>query len=231
MEPSYSILLYSKYSPNCKKLFNLIDSVNLEIKIDTFCVDNEKVRNQVKTSQIGVSIVPCILLIFPNGNVEKYEGGHAFSWVENLIPPPQPQPVQQPIPRPIVQQRKAPKIQESEEEEPIEEEPIEELPPRKIKSRPGRVKKGGVSSIDEIPLEDDRHRNLPQPKRVRQGEKSYEEDDNLFSGEPVDNRKEPVNSVKKESSESGSSIMARAKELAMGREETESVINKPKRRP
>ena len=51
MEPQFSVLLYSKYSPLSKKILDIIQSspVNLEqvVSLQTLCIDNEKVRKRI----------------------------------------------------------------------------------------------------------------------------------------------------------------------------------------
>jgi hypothetical protein len=84
MDPQFVVLLHSKYSSNCKKLLQTIDQYGL--KIDTLCVDNEKVRKRVvKSKNVPVKVVPCILLGFPGGTIEKYDGEHAFEWITKVI--------------------------------------------------------------------------------------------------------------------------------------------------
>ena len=79
------ICLYSKYSPNSKKLLDIMKK-NLN-DISYICVDNDFVRNRIKNNKnIIVNYVPCILIINQNGIVEKYEGEHAFSWGKSLLP-------------------------------------------------------------------------------------------------------------------------------------------------
>jgi DNA-binding protein H-NS len=51
--------------------------------------------------------------------------------------------------------------------------------------------------ISNLASESDRHRNVPQPARIRKNELSYEESPDLFQGEPVDHRRQPRNAVKK----------------------------------
>jgi hypothetical protein len=60
--------------------------LNDRIKINTVCIDNEEVRQRViNNEQIDVTTVPCILVIYADGNVEKYEGLDAFKWCEDII--------------------------------------------------------------------------------------------------------------------------------------------------
>lgn len=82
----YSLLLYSNYSPNCKKLMEIVQkNIPLEFGLNNICIDNEKVRHQIKKNQkIKISGVPCILVIFPDGIIEKYDGSHAFRWIEEI---------------------------------------------------------------------------------------------------------------------------------------------------
>ena len=88
------------------------------------------------------------------------------------------------------------------------------------------------TSIESIPFEDDddRHKTLQKPRRIRQDEGNYQEDENLFSGEIIDHRKEPVNTVKQKAQKSTkdtSNIKSKADALALDREISEKEINKP----
>lgn len=100
MEPQFSVLIYSKYSPNCKKITTLLADSGINLNLQPLCIDNEQIRKRIKgNKQLDVEVVPCILCLFPNGAVEKYEGSHAFNWIETIIsqlkPPPQPFQIQQ----------------------------------------------------------------------------------------------------------------------------------------
>jgi hypothetical protein len=93
------------------------------------------------------------------------------------------------------------------------------------------------TSIDSIPFEEDdesdRHRTVQHPRRIRKDENQFEEDDELFSGEIVSNRKEPGNTVKpkaQKSTREANSIKARADALALDREALEKEINAPIKR-
>ena len=71
------ILLYSKYSPMSTKLLTAMQSSPVDltnaIGLSTICIDNEDIREQILTaSKIDVSTVPCILIVYRNGGVEKY---------------------------------------------------------------------------------------------------------------------------------------------------------------
>jgi hypothetical protein len=265
MEPSYSVLIFSKYSPNCKKLFDLVSTSGIDLermvgnKLQLLCIDNEQVRKRIKSNnQIDVTTVPCILSIFPNGGVEKYDGVHAFAWIENLInkfaPPPPPP----------VQFRPTPVREEYIEQPPVEEEAndVEPEPQPVQKPRPSQQKRSvkvparmkpihredeqeeedetvQATSIGDIPLEEsgtDRHRNLPQPRRIRKDEDQYIEDENLFSGEAPDIRRGPTTGLRPSSADRKNSpdpngVRAKAEELARGRDNMDMDFGAPSRRP
>lgn len=90
MDIKFTTLLYSKYSVNSKKFMDMLDqipeNVKSEFKLNLLCIDNEKVRKSILNSnQINIKIVPCILLIYADGGVQKYEGPDAFVWIEEII--------------------------------------------------------------------------------------------------------------------------------------------------
>lgn len=107
MEPQYSVLVYSKYSKNSKRLIDTIEKSGVDfgavLKLQSLCIDNEKARKQIEqAADIQLAIVPCILMIFPAGGVEKYDGASAFELIGSIInkyaPPPPPAPVLPPPP-------------------------------------------------------------------------------------------------------------------------------------
>jgi len=81
------------------------------------CIDHDEVRKLVLNDQkkYQVQTVPCILVFYSNGVMNKYEGNDAFRWVHETIdrmqtissPPPPPQappPAPQQAPPPAPQQ-------------------------------------------------------------------------------------------------------------------------------
>lgn len=246
MELQYSVFLYSKYSSFCKRIFDTFASQNVDldklssIKFYPVCIDNDKIRKRIiEDAKIEVESVPCILSIYVNGGVEKYEGGHAFKWIENLMmklsPPPPPQPSLPPPPPPQPTKHTNENTHETQRKKSGTK--------SKIKSRPQPREEldipedhGGGTSIDDIPYEDDsdRHKSVPRPHRIRQDETGYIEDDELFQGEQVDNRREPNGVVRTSASDrkttDSNGTRAKAEELARGREEIERQIN-PNKRP
>lgn len=89
MYGQFSVLLYSQYSSKSKKLLNFISQYRIEtsyFNLTLLCIDNENIRKQILSSKkININVVPCILVIYPDGVVEKYEGTNAFNWMEDKI--------------------------------------------------------------------------------------------------------------------------------------------------
>lgn len=90
MEIQYTVLLNSRYSLPCQNFLNTlvqsgIDYKNL-LKFVQVNIDNEQIRKQILNSNnIDIKSVPCILLIYTDGSVEKYEGSDAFRWLDEII--------------------------------------------------------------------------------------------------------------------------------------------------
>ena len=101
MQYQLCVLLYSKYSNKSNQLLSAIGSCPIDlassIGLTSVCIDNKDVRNKImKSKNISIITVPTILLIYHNGNIEKYEGKGSFDWIEEMskqfIPPPPPPP-------------------------------------------------------------------------------------------------------------------------------------------
>jgi hypothetical protein len=237
MEPKAILLLYSKYSETCNNLMNSLKTNNINLPMITFfCIDNEEIRRRILASNIVINLVPCILVTYIN-NIEKYEGPDALRWLDNLInqlyPPP---PIKQPPPPHLKKavpiddriDAYAPKEESEEEQEETKEEEPEERPVQVPKS------KKKVTPIDELDEKEeyaDRHKNQPQPRRVKKNNSEYEEDENLFADEPLENRK-IERSIREEGSKKqivdAHGTIAKSLELAKAREELESKQNKRK---
>lgn len=220
MSLNFSILLYSKYSSKCKKLFDILNKNNINLTITSVCIDNKKIRRRVINDKMFlVKEVPTIINIYSNGGAEKYEGIKAFELIESLIVPQQNNyPTKTEVEKSVIKEH--PKE--------IEPEPEDEVDEIKV---PSRMKK--ISSIESIPM-DDRNINRRQPKRIRQDENNYIEDDDLFQGEVLEHVREPSNTVKTGSQKNVQDpfgTLAKAKEMAQMREITENDINKPSQRP
>ena len=89
-----TVCFYSKFSPHCKTFLNLLQEIDHFVK--KICVDNYQVRDRIlKNSKISIQKVPCILIIKPNGIIEKYEGNDAFEWINQIFSSKQSQMLQQ----------------------------------------------------------------------------------------------------------------------------------------
>lgn len=141
------------------------------VGLNTVCIDNQDVRKRLlKNGKIEISVVPCILIVYRSGGVEKYEGDAAFQWIDEAVskysppppPPPPPQPQAPPPPqnqepqqhyrknervkrRPVIEEE-----EEAEEEAEEEEEEEEYIPPPKT----SRKTKTSQKSKKETSMED-----------------------------------------------------------------------------
>lgn len=187
MEPQSSVLLYSKYSSASKKLMDFIRSSGVDftslMSLQPVCIDNEEIRKRIlKNEQIDITSVPCVLIIYPDGGIEKYDGAHVFTWSEEIIrqyappPPPRPQPPQHPQPiqeteeqrwqkQKVMEQRQAEQIAKQKE---MEKERLKEqnrkLFEQQQKKQTGEVdeeeprrkaKKPKTTSIDDLPSDEE----------------------------------------------------------------------------
>ena len=232
-----------------------VDFIN-QFALQSLCIDNENIRKRIlDNKQIQVTSVPCLLIIFPDGGIEKYDSSHAFEWVEGIIrqfsPPPPPPPPQQSeeeqwrIQQALKQQQllaqkeaeanakanKRAQIKEENRQKYLEqtgEYEEDDPPPRRRRVKKQR-KPSGVTSIedlDDLPSDEDdenasdRYRSLRPVGRIRTDEGNYEADEELFQGTPPNMRKARRSAIKATDAKTQKSvdIMAKAKELAKGRE-------------
>lgn len=113
------LLIYSKYSDHCKELFSMMKYSGIDFNfIKMLCIDNDKVRKQVKAnSKLQVNSVPCLLCLSASGAVQKFDGSNVFGWfqtkIQDSLPPPPPPQLQQPPPPP--RRRKEPVDEEDEQ--------------------------------------------------------------------------------------------------------------------
>lgn len=276
-----SILVYSKYSNNSKRLIDLIQNSNIDFSgLKSLCVDNDKIRKRIKQNpHLDVTTVPCILNIYANGTVEKFEGAYAFSWVEKIIalnapkvqeqyvaPIPQPMPQQQ-IPQyqpmlpqqPLLpQQNMVQQVPQQNMVQPIPQQPIpqqgmvqpmptqaerQDYVPQSLEKKPKPRRKPiqqkqELTPLDELDENDqeteqnDRYRNVPGPKRIRNSHQGYEEDDDLFPGDQVDNRRERKNTIRNNTEKAisdphGTAAKAREIEQMRNQEMESSMQNRP----
>jgi hypothetical protein len=56
------------------------------LPVHTLCIDNKKVRDHVRSSKkVVVDNVPCILAVYEDGYIEKYEGERAMQFTKGLV--------------------------------------------------------------------------------------------------------------------------------------------------
>ena len=223
MEPQLSVLLYSKYSSLSKRLMNIINTSNVDFTkkfaLQTLCIDNQQIRNRVlKNKQIEITTVPCILLTFPDGGIEKYDGIYVFEWVEGIIK--QFTQLVQNYPKISEEEEEKWRIQQVIEQKTKQEQKIlqeyenskniEKNKRRKeenestVEKPPSKQNKNKVTSIDDLDdlhtdEEDnvsDRYKSRKPVGRIRSNEGNYEEGNDLFKGPVPNNRKAKQSTVK-----------------------------------
>jgi hypothetical protein len=247
MEPQFAVILYSKYSTSSDKLLNYINSFENNIikllSLQPLCIDNKKLREQImKDKNIEIETVPCILVILPDGGVEKYDNSFAFNWIQENINkylphPPPPPPPPPPKPSPIeIEQQKFNEIKKNKEKEQRRQEKQKEREREKNKQKYeqkyiSKTKSDNYTAIEDLASEEeeeykeeeeeedlgsDRYRTRIPIKMIRKNEGEYEQDDDIFNEEDkMDMREANIMSVR---SKKGENIIEKAKKLAKGRE-------------
>ena len=179
----YTVLLYSKYSEFSKSIIKQIESSSFDFvnkkKLSTVCIDNDDIRNRIlKSNDMDIKTVPCILIIHDDGVVEKYEGEDAFKWVEEIIsknvhveqqpqiqqPQIQQPQIQQPqIQQPQIQQQVQPQIQpqlqpqiQQQIQPQLQQDIPRRMPPQREvpETRTQPVKKRVQETFEATPIED-----------------------------------------------------------------------------
>tara|TARA_A100001011_G_C14316037_1_gene848029 strand:+ start:3516 stop:4154 length:639 start_codon:yes stop_codon:yes gene_type:complete len=85
-----SILFYSNYSNICTSLISSIENCPVNFKnivgLNYICIDNEKIREQIKRSkQYKLTEVPTLIVVYNNGSLEKLENIMLFNWIDNIV--------------------------------------------------------------------------------------------------------------------------------------------------
>lgn len=228
--PQNVLFLYSKYSPNCNYIYDTIKKMSIDF-ITPLCIDNKTIRERVKRSMYNIKFVPCIMLIYQSGNIEKFEGEQALKWfnevVVNIIKSRQPEPIQQvPVPPPMTSH---PENDDEEEEVVVVQKP--------------KKKKKKVKIVEKVDTESENEEEFI-PKKSAKGE-AFTSIGDLLGDDTLDDEmsNKPTSigdglidldaetaakyedSAKKKVSQ-GSSILARAAELQKARD-TEDSSKKP----
>lgn len=231
-----------------KQLLNQINESGIDVysllSIQLVCIDNDNIRTRIlQNKDIDIKSVPCLLIVYPDGGVEKYEVPHIFEWFEQVIkryapPPPPPEPQTPPPPPPPEPKPSPKKVQKKKNRNEINKREYERYKRNQMAQKeeiPERMEEDpneftAISDLqseeeneDESNEEYESRYKTPQPKaRLRQNDGNYSnEDEELFQGEVPDMRNAVGNSIKK-SENKPQDIMARARELEKGRETIET---------
>lgn len=177
MNHQLCVLLYSKYSSLSKQLLGALETSPIDLTaavgLKSVCIDNEDIREQIcRFNKVEVTSVPCVLIIYGSGGVEKYEGNKAFQWIDEIVqkhaPKPIPRPTPQPTPQPLIsyseppkrrrKARRPPKYTEDSSSDEFDEESEEEyIPPKRTKKskrtarKPKRTRKKKVAAQRSSP--------------------------------------------------------------------------------
>jgi hypothetical protein len=204
------VLLYSKYSPMSSKLMSALSSCPIDLSttvgIRPVCIDNEDIRRQIlKDKKIEINSVPCVLIAYNTGSVEKYEGSNAFQWIEETVSKYMPKPTPQPK---------------------MNEEPVVEYQEQKIKKK--IVKK--ETTVEDLGIHSENIESeeiVRQPVGIRSGPGTY--DMSIEFGEEQDQNRNISKQLKastQSASGKGKDLMATA--MAMQKERDSGESNKPK---
>jgi len=232
MDQQLCVLLYSKYSKQSKRYIDILKQSPVDItsitKLKTLCIDNETVRQRILNSQqIDIISVPCILIVYQDGGVEKYEGGTAFKWLEEIIKshsPPPPVQIEPSPPSPQRQSSKKSKENRTNSKSPIPTEIQKSTSIEDLDSESEEITQENTNESEEITQE---NFNMKPPAAIRSGIGNYD-----FQGEfgEIEETNRNVTRGIKSSTEPGiggkGSLMAAAMAMQKSREE-----NEPKRPP
>jgi hypothetical protein len=179
MDYNTSLLLYSNYSSRSHQLLAALKSSPVDLStvanMTNICIDTPDIRNRiVKSTNIHITIVPTILLVFNDGTVETYEGQQAFEWVEQEVykhlPPPPTPPTRPP-------QHKQVKFQNPEIVDDVDDEVVVR-PQRKSKHKPIIPQVTNMEDLDsESEEESDKIRRPPIGLRSGAGNYSISNND------------------------------------------------------
>jgi flagellar biosynthesis GTPase FlhF len=237
MEHHFSVLLYSKYSSLSNNIMNTMQTSGVDFKtkysLEYLCIDNQEIRKRIlKNKKIQVTSVPCLLLIFPDGGIEKYEGNHIFEWVTNIIqqyappPPPSPPPVISPPPpsqeelkrdRQITEERHkkvARKRALEENKREYEKKYGENLESTRDSKKESQITQ--ITDLDELSSEEDDNESdrfrSPTPKS------KPEENQDKPNRRKLKINNTPTDTPTDAKSKKSTDIMSKAKEMERGRE-------------
>ncbi len=216
------VVIYSKYSQHSKRLIDKIENapINLFQVMDLIplCIDNESVRDRIQSDPTAnLSVVPSILVVYPDGGVEKYEGDHSFSWIDSAIRarmPVQTMPQQVDYSEPIQPARQP--------QQPIQKQKPKKRPPIPPPKTPVHTPIEELEEPEDIPeieeeFEEEELKEIARPPvTIRTGANNFEELD-------FPTPDEPVRAIKT----SGLSLTEKAAMMQHGREADEQKHQRP----
>ena len=179
------ICFYSNFSKKCKKLRKMIDN---KLNIEYVSIDSQDIRKYIeKDEKIKINKVPCILILYENGTIEKYVGNKCFKICETFL--------------------NKQKEQYEEKEKQIQTR-IEKEVNYKIKE----LKEQYENYIYDLKKENDVNKKKYQEKLEKEKNKI---ESNLFQMNNMQNKlkNKADKIIKQKNRESGEDILSRAKEL------------------
>ena len=169
MSIKFTILLYSKYSPASKKIMKIIDDSTVDFtkytKIASVCIDNEDIRQQIINSKIDILYVPCILIVYEDGGIEKYEGEDAFKWVEDIIQKYSPVQPQQQMQLPPQEMPMQPPQQQMPMQPPQQQMPMQ-LPPQEMPMQPPQQQMPMQPPQQQMPMQPPQQQMQPAQQQM-----------------------------------------------------------------
>jgi hypothetical protein len=193
------IFIYSKFCSYCRDIQNLMAGI---IETRNVCIDNSKIREEVlKDRTLNIQTVPCIIVVYPEGKAEKYEGNDAFELVEK-----------QRSQFLMLQQQEQQKIQMQAQQQ--AQMIIEE-----------KMRADSLAQQEQVPTEDeelDRRMKKNTRRKKKKQQQTYPSLKEEISSEVED--EDEISNNKK-----GSATMDKAAELRQARERDEEVITVKRR--
>lgn len=212
MDTQYSVLLYSKYSSNCKRLIDMMKRTNINfneiLKLKLLCIDNNEIRERItQDTKIDITIVPCILYVYSNGGIEKYDGSYVFDLINNIISQLMPKIEQQY--QPMIEEKQ---VYQSEKQTENFDDKLDDL-----------------LNIQE----DDRYKTTPIIPRVKQNNNEYIEDSEAFRSEPLNMRESITNAINNNPQGNGDvhGTMSKMAKMMQERENIEQSTSNQNQRP
>jgi hypothetical protein len=204
-------------------------NIGQELSIQTICIDNEQIKKRIVDNiNIAVNTVPCLLLAFPDGGIEKYDGISLFKWFQQSISKYN-RPSQQQIEKMKWEKQKQKEQEElNQRRKKLEEEEI--IQRKKLVEKP--ISSSGKTSINDLHMEEEeekdasmeRYRNRKPVGHLRENSGNYTTSEEAFKGKQVNTRVHQRNVIKK--TKGKGDIMSRAKEMAKSREQSSNFPNK-----